>query len=273
MAETRHLEFFLLRYVPDAVKNEFVNIGVVAFEPQPTDGKGLVEVRLTRDWRRVRCMDPEADIEVLQALEAGLRRDLAGMDDRRVLLPKLREMCSNLVQMSETKGVITENPVKEVETLVSLYCDRAHTSGPRPASGRQAILNQMEAAFRQEGVLELLLKNISAAPYTRTGDPMKFDFGYPKGMELKLLQAVSLRASVQPAVVLASRFPAIAERIEKKNGAAARLTAVVDDELAMDDEIEFALGMMQENGIAIARAAEMEAVAGRVRVELGSGRP
>ncbi len=269
MADLRHLEFFLLRYVPDAVRNEFVNIGVVAFEPEPTDGKGLVEIRLTRDWRRVKCMDPEADIEVLQALEAGLRRDLAGMDDRKVLLPKLREMCSNLVQLSETQGVITENPVKEVEALVSLYCDRAHASAPRRASGRQAILNSMESAFREAGVFELLLKNISAAPYTRTGDPMRFDFGYSHGAEIKFLQAVSLKASVQPAVVLASRFPVIAAGINKKNGAAARLAAVVDDELAMDDEIEFALGMMQENGIVIARAAEMEEVAGRVRVELG----
>ena len=32
MAERRQLEFFLLRYVPDAVKDEFVNIGVVMVE-------------------------------------------------------------------------------------------------------------------------------------------------------------------------------------------------------------------------------------------------
>ena len=32
MAEKRQLEFFLLRYVPDAVREEFVNIGVVMVE-------------------------------------------------------------------------------------------------------------------------------------------------------------------------------------------------------------------------------------------------
>ena len=32
MAEKRQLEFFLLRYVPDAVKDEFVNIGLVMVE-------------------------------------------------------------------------------------------------------------------------------------------------------------------------------------------------------------------------------------------------
>ena len=29
MKERRQCEFFLLRYVPDAVKDEFVNVGVV----------------------------------------------------------------------------------------------------------------------------------------------------------------------------------------------------------------------------------------------------
>ena len=33
MAELKQCEFFLLRYVPDAVKDEFVNIGVVLMEP------------------------------------------------------------------------------------------------------------------------------------------------------------------------------------------------------------------------------------------------
>ena len=33
MADLKQCEFFLLRYVPDAVKDEFVNIGVVLVEP------------------------------------------------------------------------------------------------------------------------------------------------------------------------------------------------------------------------------------------------
>ncbi len=30
-------------------------------------------MRLTRDWRRVRCLDPDVDIELLEALERDLR--------------------------------------------------------------------------------------------------------------------------------------------------------------------------------------------------------
>ncbi|HEX7727891.1 MAG TPA: DUF3037 domain-containing protein, partial [Terracidiphilus sp.] len=48
-------QFQLLRYVPDAVRNEFVHVGVILREG------GRTEVRLTHDWRRVRCLDPDAD--------------------------------------------------------------------------------------------------------------------------------------------------------------------------------------------------------------------
>jgi hypothetical protein len=66
MADRRQLEFFLLRYVPDAVKNEFVNIGLVMVEPG-ANGDGFADVRFTRDWRRVRCLDPQADVDMLGA--------------------------------------------------------------------------------------------------------------------------------------------------------------------------------------------------------------
>ncbi|MGH9564732.1 MAG: DUF3037 domain-containing protein, partial [Candidatus Angelobacter sp.] len=41
--------FFLLRYVPDTVKNEFVNVGLVLL-PEA----GIPEIRFTHDWSRVR---------------------------------------------------------------------------------------------------------------------------------------------------------------------------------------------------------------------------
>jgi hypothetical protein len=72
MAEKRQFEFFLLRYVPNAVQDEFVNVGVVMVEP----GADFADVKFTRDWRRVRCLDPQVDIEMLEALENEVRRDL-----------------------------------------------------------------------------------------------------------------------------------------------------------------------------------------------------
>ena len=63
MAAKTQCKFFVVRYAPDAVKNEFVNIGLVLMPPA-----GGAQIRFTDDWSRVRCLDPEADLEVLQAL-------------------------------------------------------------------------------------------------------------------------------------------------------------------------------------------------------------
>jgi hypothetical protein len=44
MTEKTQCRFFVLRYAPDAVKNEFVNVGLVLMPPA-----GNAQVRFTRD--------------------------------------------------------------------------------------------------------------------------------------------------------------------------------------------------------------------------------
>ena len=65
MAERKQCEFQLIRYVPDPVKNEFVNIGVLL---RASTGEQTV-LRFTRDWARVLCLDPDADTQMFEALE------------------------------------------------------------------------------------------------------------------------------------------------------------------------------------------------------------
>jgi hypothetical protein len=265
MAAKRNLEFFLLRYVPDAVKDEFVNIGLVMIEPG-ANGAGFADVRFTRDWRRVRCLDPQADVEMLAALEREIRGQLGG--DRATLLRRLEDSFSNVIQLSPAKGCLAEDPARELDAMASMYLEAARVGASREASGRQRILEKMREAWEQAGVAKFL-NPVPVAAYTRAGDPFKFDFGYRVGGAIKLFHAVSLKASVDAAVMLAARYPKIAEGMVAKDAAAAALTAVVDDELDRNkDEIGFALGMMEENRIRVAAAAEMSGIAERVRVEL-----
>src|SRR3954462_11997898 len=67
----RFCEFQLLSYVPDPVRNEAVHIGVILREQ---GSASPAEVRFTRDWRRVRCLDPDADTALLEGMESELRR-------------------------------------------------------------------------------------------------------------------------------------------------------------------------------------------------------
>ena len=70
-SQRRTCEFQLLRYVSDAVRNEYVHIGVILREQ---GSQAPAQVQFTRDWRRVRCLDPEADTALLEGMESELRR-------------------------------------------------------------------------------------------------------------------------------------------------------------------------------------------------------
>jgi hypothetical protein len=267
MADRRQLEFFLLRYVPDAIKDEFVNIGVVMIEAG-ANGAGFAEVRFTRDWRRVLCLDPQADVDVLAGLERDIRGQLATVHDREILLRRLEDSFSNVIQISPVKGCLAEDPIAEIETMASIYLEVAKIGGRREATGRQRILAAMREAFEQAGVGRFVLP-VPVAPYTKVGDPFEFDFGYRVGGEIKLFQAVSLKAGVDAAVLLAARYPRIASVMSKMAGAELALTAVIDDDLDRGHEsVQFALSMMEEETIRVAVAAEMPLIAEAARREL-----
>jgi hypothetical protein len=266
MADKRQLEFFLLRYVPDAVKDEFVNIGLVMVEAGAAGG--FAEVRFTRDWRRVQCLDSQADLDVLAALEREIRGELATTRDREVLLRRLKDSFSNVIQLSPVKGCLAEDPVQEIDAMASIYLETTKVSAKREVSGRRRILATMQDAFEQAGVGKIVLP-VPVAPYTKPGDPFQFDFGYRVGGEIKLFQAVSLKASVDAAITLAARYPRIAPVMSKMTEAALTLTAVIDDDLDRRQEsVQFALTMMEDERIRIAVAAEMPIIAEVARREV-----
>jgi hypothetical protein len=269
MAEKRQCEFFLLRYVPNAVQDEFVNVGLVMVEP----GTDFADVRFTRDWRPVRCLDPQVDIEMLQALENEMRGDLRGERTREALMRRLNDSSSNLIQLSMTKACLTEDPAKEIESLAKLYFEAPKPGGRSERSGRRRLYENIDGAFEHAGIGKWIMRGIPVSPYTRPGDPFKFDFGYRMGNAIKIFQAVSMKSSVDQAVLLASRYPAIAKAIGEKTQALPVLTAVTEDELdRTEDQTQFALGMLEDAQVIVAVSAGMPLLAEQARRELmGAG--
>jgi DUF3037 family protein len=268
MAEKRHLEFFLLRYVPDAVKGEFVNFGLMAIENGP-DGAQLIDVRFTRDWGRVLCLDPQADVDVLSALQKEIRQEIGRKRDELTLLRKMEDSFSGVVQLSPVVPVLTERTaVSEIEDAARMFLDTAKVHRTRELAGRQKILVTMRDEFKKAGVLPLL-NAVPAEPYTKKGDPFEFDFGYRFGSEIKLFHAVSMKASIDVAVMLAARYPKIVPVMAQLTATTPLLTAVVEAELDRTrSEIVFALEMMEESGIRVARTSEMAGIAEVARREL-----
>src|SRR5437879_6196271 len=160
MAETQrqNCKFFLLRYVPDAVKNEFVNIGLVLLPPEAP-----AEFRLAKDWSRVRALDPQADLDMLEAFGHELRSQMGAEEARDVVLKKIEDWFSNSLQATEYKGCLTDSPAHEADELAGMYLDAPRRRATRERGPRQMILRRMKKEFELAGVWRAMRKNLPAA--------------------------------------------------------------------------------------------------------------
>lgn len=278
MSDFRQCHFFLLRYVPDVVKGEFVNLGVVLLEEGEN---GFTDLRFLRDWRRLRGLDPEADIELLESYEAELRRLLQSrvpeiinyrgpMSRRDWLLAQIRDSFSGALEITPMTAVLAESPQAELGKLAQMYLE-SERHAQRTQSGRRVIYAAMRDAFELAGVWQspALRKDIAVAQYTRQGDPLKIDCGYRPNGVLHLFHAVSLATDVNSAKVLAFSYSEMRDGLHAVENAMSDLTAITEDELDPHDEaVAFALATLHNSNIAIAKVSDMPQIAERVRLEL-----
>jgi hypothetical protein len=236
----RACEFQLLRYVPDPVRNEYVHIGVVLRERVENGSPAPVEVRFTRDWRRVRCLDPDADTAVLEGMESELRRRLLPERGENEADGKLRQILEESlslgVQITEAKAYLAESLPAGVEELMRLYVDPPPREKLPRLSGRAAVQAEMRRAFEHAQVWDLMRKRIAASDYTRPGDPLRIDAGYKPNGLIRMFHAVSLDSATAPgassgiemAKVLAFSSSALRAGVERVEKAELELTAIIE---------------------------------------------
>jgi hypothetical protein len=276
MAERVQCEFFLIRYVPDVVKGEFANIGVLLREAGRDDS---AVVRFTRDWARVKCMDADADIGLLEALEGeiGARLKTVGRDAPGIkpVMEILEDTLANSVQMTEVRACLAESLPAEIEQLMKMYVEPLKMKTERKRTGRAAIAGAMRTEFERAGVWGLMRKRIAASLYTRAGDPMKIDCGYRPNGVIRMFQAVSLEGDVEAAKGLAYSAPQLVEGVQRVEGAKLELTAIVEPlrtvSGAEDEAMEryrFGVEAMERQEIRVVTLSDLARVAETARVEL-----
>jgi hypothetical protein len=283
LRERVQCEFFLIRYVPDVVKGEFVNIGVLLREagvgPPGVDTPGNSVVRFTRDWSRVRCMDADADIGLLEGLEGeiGARLRMAGMDAPGIkpVMEILQDTLANSVQMTEVKACLAESLPAELEQLMKMYVEPLKVKTERKRTGRAAIAGAMRTEFERAGVWGLMRKRIAASLYTRAGDPMKIDCGYRPNGVIRMFQAVSLEGDVEAAKGLAYSAPQLMEGVQRVEAARLELTAIVEPLRSVSDtedeameRYRFGVEAMERQEIRVVTMSDLARVAETARVEL-----
>ena len=267
-----HCEFALVRYVPDPVKGEFANIGVLLRE---SGNRASGVVRFTRDWGRVRCLDAGADTGLLEALESEMIERLGearGADGYpKTLLELFQDSLSNSVQITPLRATLAESVPAELEQLMQMYVEPLRVRGERrkQLSGRAAIAAEMRGAFERAGVWRLMRKRIRAAEYTRAGDPLRLDCGYRNG-SVRMFQAVSLEADAEAAKGLAYSAGELRAGVQRVEGSALELTAVVEPlrEAADEELYRFGVGALEREGLRVLTVADLGRAAETARLEL-----
>jgi hypothetical protein len=273
-------EFFLIRYVPDVVKGEFTNIGVLLREAGRDDS---AVVRFTRDWSRVRCMDADADIGLLEGLEGEIAQRLRmGAADTKPVMQLLEDTLSNSLQITPVRACLAESVPAEMEQLMRMYVEPLKMKAERKKSGRAAIAGAMRTEFERAGVWGLMRKRIAASLYTRAGDPMKIDCGYKADLRetnaggvIRMFQAVSLEGDVEGAKGLAYSAPQLREGVMRVESAMLELTAVVEPLRTVSDledeaveRYRFGVEAMERQEIRVVTLSDLARVAETARVEL-----
>ena len=277
-ADLRHkCEFQLIRYVPDVFRNEYVHVGVLLREDEGTGGgEPRMELRFTRDWRRVRCLHPDVDTSLLEGMESELRNRLLKDAEGKLKLI-LDEALSLNVQMTPPRAYLAESFPAGIEELMRLYVDPPKRERLQRMTGRAAIHSAMRSEFEHAGVWDLLRKRIPASDYTRAGDSLRIDAGYRPNGTIRMFHAVSLEPGLELAKVLAFSSAALRAGVERVEKAKLELTAIVEPVAKMgvsDDDPDrlamyrFGIETLEEAQIRVLTTADMSRVADKARREL-----
>jgi hypothetical protein len=285
MAERKQCEFQLIRYVPDPVKNEFVNIGVLL---RSSAGEQSV-LRFTRDWARVRCLDPDADTRTLEALEIEIGHRLRDQAPgpaalppndnlRKPIMTLLEESLSNGIQLTEAKAYLPESFLAGLEELMRMYVDTPKRERTQRRGGRAAVHAVMRTRFEEAGVWTLMRKQIAAANYTKPGDPLRIDCGYRPNGVVKMFQAISLESDADDAKLLAFSADSLAAGVKRVEDARLELTAIVepigwpegDNEPSEERSLryQYALETLEEHKIRVMTTSDLPQIAQTARREL-----
>ena len=112
MSQLISCEVVVVRYVPNVVRDDGANIGVILMAPDQ------ISCRVVNDWSRVLALDPAADVQLLSKTVEALTADLR-LNRRETL--DFAQGFSLSVQLTRPSAVLTSDPASEIERLAGLY--------------------------------------------------------------------------------------------------------------------------------------------------------
>ncbi len=249
----RTLVHRILRYVPNLLRDEWVNIGVLLYDPN-TGERRLRLIEDTTEFNRVRRLHPRFDETTLRGLRdhlesrfgAAMTSNGNGGPIRSALrngqgnpkpdttewfqiLEKWDATLSQSLQLAEPKATIAGDINTEIDRLYNERVAVISIAGQiRPArpNSRVDMRRYCEQVFRQARIWDRIEKLVPMKEFTFDSDRMKIDFGYRINRKRGFIQTVSITRNTADARLYADAARAITDF--SKDRFDAELTAVTD---------------------------------------------
>ena len=214
--ELHALAYHVIRYVPNLVRDEWVNVGVVVYDAR--DNRYRVRViEEEPELSRLRRMHPTADEGLIRGLSSVFDGTLAEhRDGLAEWVAKLDSVLSNAVQFSPQTGLLAADLDAELERLYQNHVEPPRSRHPASelANTRSTIRAQANQVFRTVGLWGKLARSVRVDEYTYPGDPLRLDYSYRRNGTRGFMQSLALSRDPSQAKVLAYTADSIREKIE-----------------------------------------------------------
>ena len=197
----------ILRYTADPVRDEWLNIGVLVFDPSTGDHAARV-IDEEREFARLRRLQPMADEEVIRRTREHFEDHFGGMvrqfraepsaapTDFQKIVEKWEGTLSTGVQLSPQRGVYAPDLQTELNRLYTEHVGLEHSRSRVGAPGSRAMIRDYcSQVWHQARLWERIEKSMKVAEFTFPGDPMRIDYSYRRNGTRGFAQTLSVSRS------------------------------------------------------------------------------
>ena len=267
-SELKQCSYFLVRYVPDVVKQEYINIGLFLF----CRAEQFLDCLFSDDFRRITRFHAQADTQFLEEPQPHFKQQIAEHGaDLEGYIREMEQSYSNLIQLSPPQTCLATDLRAQLRDLFEQYVG-VRLTGATEQDARMRIKHRLTESLRRCGVLDhkLFEKRIPASRWSGAGDTFVFDFGYkppeqagkPNG-RVKLIHTLSLQKDEELAKALMWSF----DKVLKKERS--HLTVGNEDILDPDNAVvRFSKDILQHEHISLVPVSGFDEYAQSIRAEL-----
>ncbi len=197
----------ILRYTSDLVRDEWLNIGILLFDPE-TGERSIRLIEEEREFARLRRMQPSADEDLIRRMRDHLEDHFETLlqqfregsstapQDFRKLIEKWDGTLSTGLQLSPQKGVHAVDLEQEASRLYSEHVELERGGSRVGAPGSRATMRSYcSQVWHQARLWERIEKSTRVAEFTFPGDPMRIDYCYRRNGTRGFVQTLSVSRS------------------------------------------------------------------------------